>query len=1272
MSDTTVRQRGARIRAAAAAAPAPATKAQLESQVESLKNKTEVMSSERVALDATLAQQEAQLKDLSGVAANYERVQKENEGLNGTIARLDRLLLQREDEERGVNFPDGDRAKWFRNVAELLRAKNRLVRSIEDLLIDDAKTRGLDVNMGRATVMRMLEMEEVKESSEEINASLETTAPVCEKRTLGPAICGALFAVRKIAKITSLGAMGSGPLTLHAPSGPFDRSELCADERRRIKSLRLDVAELNGEIRVMRIERKGIEEENMILRNLYIDLREDQAETYDQILQLTGRPWKPNPPGALPKGKSFVRTVGAIEQIKGDRDTAEEERRAREEAYAAMNDAEKQEFDRRELEERRRADDVAALARSRKRAPATARAAGAGETGGDGGAKAATGDTGGAGDTGGEEAQGGESRQAEARLIEAQQRIVEMGEELAQQQQDCEDEKRRMLEDAERNDQDHEEDKDRLREQIRRDHERCEREKRVLRERIASMRAEIDRLAIASRLYEQQTAGLGQATARAPHLEGIHLEFERAVNESTALRGQLERLQLRVGLLERTTSAEDMTRYEAIASGVEQMRELMSCDEVRTELNQNRVLLERSLSTQQSLGHAMRGLMNYVLSVRTPGVDGALRPPTAALQAVGRMQSDFQEHERRWAGAEQGATTNAMLRRKLRKTIARAASLRVEEIEDITAENDALRAQLAANNSIVDLQRWRTVNKEIEIIESEMLEAGPHPLASPRDLLRLARLRTERLRMMPSPELRQFAISLQKEAIPAIHDLPDDYFFRQWNDLYDNVRAWCTTYYSFQDHSTLISYDSLVGGVQLLGFYLRDVLLHRDYVPQFLNNPSGTIPTGRADVATAIVFRILVEEIFEPIRFIIGLRFTDATQRWKFKKQYKIAFEVRDMSNNAYQPRFQDKESFLERKRKQDITGYPYPDIDEGGLPPRKRIKSSLQKFNFLRTFEDDEPVGTSRDNDGNSPCMIQDLYYTKLKLSDDIILNTSRAKFMRTIFSLSTDPTNPQFKEMRSNVSNLIIDTLNPLGHTRIPGRPAVPRSFNPDGTVAKAATEAVPEVRDATWRANPRIHKASLWDIIKRAYDLAIMMRCQRTNIHPLMHDLPSMMSFDHRHFTIVNYPENVTPVERASMDAWFARSSPGPVVVGCARKPICEVLPALLRRGDPELGNYSWRDRVVIAKSKVYVGGPDSRESFQLEPQSNFLYSIAEYPFATDPDLTAVPSGDAGGGGGGGIAGGDGGGAAAGGGARAVKTGRGGRRARAWGGSSEEAEG
>jgi len=956
MSDEPFGRRGARMRGAAAA-PTPLTRAQLESNVESLIAKLEAMNEDKIELSTTLAQRETQLKDLSDIAAKYESTQE-------TIARLDQLLLQREAEEEGIIFPDGDRAKWFKGVGDLLKRKDRLVKSIEDVLIDDAITRGLDVDMDRVTVMAMVgrevaAAEDSKESKTPPEAdAAPATTPTTARRTLGSSIRQALLGVREVANIASVGEKGTDSVALGAPSGSDDK-EPCAAERRRIESLRFRVAELGEKIRFLKTTQKDKEEENVILRNSYVDLREDQTEAYARILALTGKPWKQNPPGGLPGGEQFVRTVGAIDQIQRDREAT----RAIQEAYAAMSDPEKREHDRRHAEERMRQGDIDVLAKSRERLTKATRAIVQSE------------------ETDWVELEeegegaGGEVFQAELRLIEAQERAVDLGDQLQRQQRDCEDEKRRMLDDVERNNRDHEEDKNRLREQNRRDHERCEREKRVLRQRIASMVAQIDRLTIAARLYEQQTARLGEATTGAPRLESVHLELERALRENTELRGQIQRLELRVNLLESNASVEDVARYEAMASGVEEMRQLMSCDEVRAELNQSRDLLERSLSTQQSLGQAMRGLMDYVMSVGSPGADGALRPPAAALQAVSRMQSDFQEHERRWAGAERGGTSNAMLRRKLRKTIARATSLRVEEIDDLTAENDALRAQLAENNNIVDLQRWRTVNKEIEIIESEMLENGPHPLTPPRDLLRLARLQTERLQMMPCPELRQFAISLQKEAIPAIHDLPDDYFLRQWNDLYDNVRAWCTTYYSFQEHSTLVDYEAMVHDVQLLGFYVRDVLIHRDYVPQFLNNVNGTLPTGRADVATAIVFRILVEEIFEPVRFMIRLRFTDATQRWKLKKQYKIAFEVRDMSANAYQPRFQSKESFLERKRKQPPMGYPYPEVNEDGPPPKKRVKSSLQKFNFIRTFEDDEPVGTTRDNDGNYPPNMQNIY---------------------------------------------------------------------------------------------------------------------------------------------------------------------------------------------------------------------------------------------------------------------------------------------------------
>ncbi|KAG0138267.1 hypothetical protein HOY82DRAFT_596487 [Tuber indicum] len=1228
MSDQRVGQRGARMRGAEA--PVPPTKAQLESLVESLKAKMEALNGEKVALSMTISEREAQLSDLSNIAARYERTQRVNQGLALTIEKLNQLFLQREAEEEGINFPDGDRAEWFRGIVGLLRVKARLVSSVEDVLIDDAKTGGLDVSMDRVMLMLMLENDVATRGGEKGKVLPESTTPrTTLKRTLGSSIRQALLALHRIANTKSAGAVGSGPHVFHSPSGRFDSSQPFAIDRRRIKAMRLEVAELNGEIRVMKIERRGVEEENVILRNMYIDLREDQEETYARILELTGQPWKLNPPGALPDGGPFLRTVWAIEQIGRDRAVAEAARRDREEAYAAMNDTEKQEFDERKLAENRREDD--ALAGSMRRVTAAAGEVGPGETGGvkgAGGVETAAGDIGGegaprkAGSQGEAESEGetesegeaesqGEAHQAGSLLLEVQVKVVELLQDLENQHRDCENEKRRILEDVDRNNRDHEEDKNRLREQNRRDHERCEREKRVLRERIASLRTQIDRLNIAARLYEQQTAGLRRGGTGAPHLEEIHREHERLLEENTGLRSLPERLQLRVNLLEGNTSAEDVERYQAMASAVEVMRELISCDEVRAELNQSQVLLERSLSTQQSLGHAMQGLMNFVLSVRTPGADAALGPPAEALQAISRMHSDFQESERQWEGAERGGTTNAMLRRKLRKTIARAASLRVEEMEDLTAENNALTAQLAENSNIVDLQRWRTVNKEIEIIEREMLDTGPHPLTPPRDLLRLARLQTERLRMMPCPDLRQFAISLQKEAVPTIYDLPDEYFCRQWNELYDDVRAWCTTYYSFKAHSSLIDYDRLVRDVQLLGFYLRDVLIHRDYVPLFVNNLTTKLPNGRADVATAIVFRILVEEIFEPVRFMIGLRFRDATQRWKVKRQYKLAFEVRDMRNNAYHPRFQDRESFIDRKRKQSQQGYTYPGITERGPAPKKRVKSSLQKFNFIRSFEDDEPVGTTRDND------------------DDIIMNTSRAKLMRTIFSLSTDPTNPQFQEMRSNVSNLIIDTLNPLGHTYIPGVVGVDeiRGWSlPDmeSIIEQAGVEAVPEVRDTSWRANPRLHRALLSDIIKRAYDLAIIMRCQRTNIHPLMHDLPSMMRFDHRHFTIVNYPEPTPPAERAAMDSWFAQSSSKPSIVGCARKPICEVLPALLRRGDPELGNYSWRDRVIISKSKVYVGGEDDRQFFNMDPRYNPLYTVAEYPFATDPSLATAPEG------------------------------------------------
>jgi hypothetical protein len=224
-------------------------------------------------------------------------------------------------------------------------------------------------------------------------------------------------------------------------------------------------------------------------------------------------------------------------------------------------------------------------------------------------------------------------------------------------------------------------------------------------------------------------------------------------------------------------------------------------------------------------------------------------------------------------------------------------------------------------------------------------------------------LRTERLRLLPLAELREFTESLQKEAIPAVIDLPDSYFQREWEDLFDGVQTWCKNYYRASENSVNPTYDSLVNSAHLLSFYLRDVLVHRDYVERLaLGKSPGQ---GRVDVATGIVFRILVEEVFEPIRFLLHLRFQDPSERWKIKPQYKSAFETENMDYAAIHARFQTRDSFLQRKRS-GLTQVPAPEVFEDVPYPNKRVKSSLDHFNFFRTFEDDERPGVARGNDGN------------------------------------------------------------------------------------------------------------------------------------------------------------------------------------------------------------------------------------------------------------------------------------------------------------------
>lgn len=105
----------------------------------------------------------------------------------------------------------------------------------------------------------------------------------------------------------------------------------------------------------------------------------------------------------------------------------------------------------------------------------------------------------------------------------------------------------------------------------------------------------------------------------------------------------------------------------------------------------------------------------------------------------------------------------------------------------------------------------------------------------------------------------------------------------------------------------------------------------------------------------------------------------------------------------------------------------------------------------------------------------------------------------------------------------------------------------------------------------------------------------------IHPLPTDLMSMKAFDSTCMTIANHPGGGTTASSSSsssraagVDNKYSAVAKHMVdtgkagKVGCYFRPVCEVVPALVRRGQAVRGGYSWAEKVVVAKAKVYVGG------------------------------------------------------------------------------------
>lgn len=185
---------------------------------------------------------------------------------------------------------------------------------------------------------------------------------------------------------------------------------------------------------------------------------------------------------------------------------------------------------------------------------------------------------------------------------------------------------------------------------------------------------------------------------------------------------------------------------------------------------------------------------------------------------------------------------------------------------------------------------------------------------------------------------------------PPIKEISDRWFEMQWDELYEQVTILCEINYRGRLDHLPFDYVKSAAEDELISYYLRDTVLSENAMHDRINSVTEIFGhTYRAKVAVAIVFRILVEEIFNPIRFLLNMRFPDSG-RWKSKVQFKQAFEEFDnpkIPRAATKHGFQEKESWCTR---------------QAAITDREVYRPSRQRdgnFNYFRQIEE-------ADYDGN------------------------------------------------------------------------------------------------------------------------------------------------------------------------------------------------------------------------------------------------------------------------------------------------------------------
>jgi hypothetical protein len=179
-----------------------------------------------------------------------------------------------------------------------------------------------------------------------------------------------------------------------------------------------------------------------------------------------------------------------------------------------------------------------------------------------------------------------------------------------------------------------------------------------------------------------------------------------------------------------------------------------------------------------------------------------------------------------------------------------------------------------------------------------------------------------------------------------IAQITDAAIVTEWNEIYANIMTVCSINYSARPGFVNFDYDASDAAGELTSIYLRDVTLRQNTCTRRINRAAKAgLYDYRTQVSAAIFYRILIDEIFNPIHYMLTLRFQDPSQRWKHKKQLKFAYEANDFFRNQTQGWFQERSSWS--LRKEEALAERMEQTEPSGF--RKRIRPN---FNYFRKIE--------------------------------------------------------------------------------------------------------------------------------------------------------------------------------------------------------------------------------------------------------------------------------------------------------------------------------